>query len=434
MSSLPTPISVLESYFDNKLTVKDMSFWKKVPDDTWVDFAKTYLAQMEEGFTAQAMADRIEGQKIRLYFDHRFGEDYDRAIAGRYTKTPLLGVSQYPPDGIDYLGEGLVQALAPLGKHLLVADELYLTDSFYRCFDFVADSYDRNRWRENPNVESGVRLSIGGIQRWLPILAGLRDLITSGAINFFPYYVIPSFTEGYRGTDLMSQLRARLDIPWDPQIKPIGEGGRLNFSHFFDQPPKVPHIADEPRLDCEAAVEAWINARLLGLDPVFANERTWRWASGIKFHEEAKTQVTTDLMSIDILPLGEKKGLSVKDIVSMRKGEESFQHIRDTLIGCKDYIRTNVSETASSEFVTKTCREYIRDTLDPQERFKTIKFLDNNLFAGTALSVAIGALFVTANPFVGLLVPAALTPKAFLAIKGAFDPRVRASIRLEALL
>lgn len=433
MSQLPTPISVLEGYFDQQLTVKDMSFWKEVSDDTWVDFAKAYLAQMEDGFTAQAMADRIEGQKIRLYFDHKFGEDYDRAIVGRYAKTPLLGVSQYPPDGIDYLGEGLVQALAPLGKHLLVADELYLTDSFYRCFDFVADSYDRNQWRADPNVKSGVHISVAGIQRWLPILAGLRDLITSGAINFFPYYVIPSFTEG-RGTDLMSQLRARLDIPWDPRLKPIGESGGFDLSHSWDEPPRIPRVADEPTLDCEAAVEAWINARLLGLDPVFADERTRRWASGIKFHEEAKTQVTTDLMSIDIIPLGAKNGLSVKDIVSMRKGEQCFQHIRNTLIGCKDYVRANVSETASREFVTKTCREYIRDTLDPHERFKTIKFLDSNLFAGTALSIAIGALFVTANPFFGLLVPAALTPKAFLAVEGAFDPQVRAAVRLEALL
>jgi hypothetical protein len=432
MSRLPTPISILESYFDQKLTIKDISFWKEVSDDTWVDFAKTYLAQMEEGFTAQAMADRIEGQKIRLYFDHRFGEDYDRAIVGRYAKTPLLGVSQYPADDLDYRGEGLVQALAPLCKHLLVADEIYLTDSFYRCFDFVADSYDRNRWREDPNVKSGVHMTVAGIQRWLPILAGLRDLITSGAINFFPYYVIPSF-DG-RGTDLMSQQRARLDIPRDPRLKPIGEPVNVDFSHFWDERPKIPHIANEPRLDCEDAVEAWINARLLGTDPVFANEKTWRWASGIRFHEEAKTQVTSDLMSIDILPLGGRKGLSVKDIVSMRKGERTFQHIRDTLIGCKDHVRANVSESASSEFVTKTCREYIRDTLDPQERFKTIKFLDSSLIAGTALSVAIGALLVTANPFVGLLVPAALTPKAFLKVEGALDPRVRAAVRLEALL
>jgi hypothetical protein len=433
MNSLPTPISVLENYFDQKLTVKDLSFWKGVSDDTWVDFAKTYLAEMEKGFTAQAMADRIEGQKIRLYFDHRFGEDYDRALVGRYPKTPLLGVSQYPGDDIDYLGEGIVQALAPLAKHLLVADELYFTDSFYRCFDFVADSYDRDHWREDPNVASGVHLSVAGILRWLPILAGLRDLITSGAINFLPYYVIPSFMEGH-GTDLLNQQRARLDIPRDPRVKPIGESGGFDLAHFFDEPPKIPYIPNEPRLDCEAAVGAWINARLLGLDPVFANERTWRWASGIQFHEGAEMQVTTDLMSIDILPLGAKKGLSVKDIVSMRKGEQSFQHIRDTLIGCKDYVRANVSETASSEFVTKTCREYIRDTLDPHEKFKTIKFLDNNLFAGTALSIAIGALFVTGNPLVGLLVPTALTPKMFLSVKGKFDPRIRAAVRLEALL
>ena len=386
MNTLPTPISILESYFKKKLTVKDMSYWDEVSDDTWVDFAKTYLAQMETGFTAQAMADCVDGKKIRLYFDKNFGEDYDKAIADRYAQTPLLGLSPFPADDMDYRGKGLAQALAPLAKHLLVSDELYLTDNFYRCFDAVADSYGRNDWRDDPNVKRGVHMSVAAIRRWLPILAGLRDLITSGAINFFPYYVIPSFIEVVdyvegRSTDVTTKLRERLDVPPDPGLKAFGEPLEIDFENFSKQP-KIPPTAYEPRLNCNAAVKAWIDARLLGVDPVFANEKTWRWASGIRFHDETKMQVTTDLMSIDIIPLGGEKGLSLKDIVSMRKGEESFQHIRDTLIGCKDHVRDSVSETASTEFVAKTCRDYIRDTLDPRERFKTIKFLDNNLTAG----------------------------------------------------
>ena len=47
---------------------------------------------------------------------------------------------------------------------------------------------------------------------------------------------------------------------------------------------------------------------------------------------------------------------------------------------------------------------------------------------------AIGAAFLAANPLVGLAVPAALTPKAFLYVKGKFDPQIQAATKLEALL
>jgi hypothetical protein len=105
-------------------------------------------------------------------------------------------------------------------------------------------------------------------------------------------------------------------------------------------------------------------------------------------------QATSGLVSIDIIPLRGNKGLSVNDIMSMRTGEKVFKGIRDTLIECKDHLRDNVPKDASSEFVTKTCREFIRDTFDPGEKF--IKFLDNDLLATSALSVGVGAVFLTA--------------------------------------
>lgn len=404
MTSLPTPISILESYFKEQLTIKDMAYWDKISDSAWIDFAKTYQGQMEAGFTAQAMADRVDEQKIRLYFDHEnFPEEYDKATAGRYAETSvvggrlLIGVSQYPADGLDYRGEGLTQVIAPLAKHLLVSDEVYLTDSFYRCFDDVAETADQYDWQKNDRW--GFEMRVTAIRRWLLILAGLRDLVTSGVINFFPYYVIPSFIKKLdaaagRRTDQNYQLRGRLDIPRDPSLKAPGELGKIDFKNFGKQPPKISPSKDEPRLDTTAAVTAWIDARLLGYDPVYANEKTWRWASGIGFRDETKMQATSGLVSIDIIPLRGNKGLSVNDIMSMRSGEKVFKDIRDTLIECKDHLRDNVPKDASSEFVTKTCREFIRDTLDPGE--KSIKFLDNDLLATSALSVGVGALFLTA--------------------------------------
>jgi hypothetical protein len=230
----------------------------------------------------------------------------------------------------------------------------------------------------------------------------------------------------------MDDLMRTLDIPPIPGLKAPGEV-EIDFENYL-KPPKTPPAPVQPRLDTTALTEAWIDARLLGVDPVFANEESWRWASGIKFRNETKMQATSDLMSIDIIPLGGGKGLSLKDIMSMRKNEEVFQHVRDTLTGCKNYLRENVSETATEDYVKNTCRTYVRDTLDPAERFRNIKFLDNNLIGASALSVGFGALFVGANPFIALAAGALLTPKVFLKVAGAVDKKIRASVRIEALL
>lgn len=145
-------------------------------------------------------------------------------------------------------------------------------------------------------------------------------------------------------------------------------------------------------------------------------------------------QATSDLMSIDTIPLGGDNDLSLKDITSMRKNEEVFTHVRDTLLGCKEYLRENVSETATDEYIKKTCRTYVRDTLDPPEKFKNIKFLDNDLVGASALTVGFGALFLSANPFIALAAGALLTPKVFLKVAGAADKKLRAAVRIEALL
>ena len=388
---------------------------------------------MKADFTPESMESVIDSQKVQLYFDYRFILDYQREIEKRYGLQSILLGLEYPPPDVNFSEKVLGNALEPLNKHLLTADGLFIPDNFYRCFDGVADTFDRNTWRKDPNVESSVHRSIAAILQWLPVLASLRDFIESGAINFMPYYVVPSFPWGGSDPFILEKM-ARLEIPPDPQIKSVEE------SHGYDlgpwtEAPKIAYSPGKQQINCGLATSAWINARFFSLDPVFADEETWKWASKIKFRKETKLQITTDLVSIDILPLGNrKKRLTAKEIMSMRKNEGVFKHIRDTLIGCKDYLAKNVREDASHEFISKTCREYVRDNLDPEERFKVIKILDNNVFAGTAIAIAVSAAFMTANPLVALGVPAVLTPKAFLTVEGLFDPKVRACVRLEALL
>ena len=199
-----------------------------------------------------------------------------------------------------------------------------------------------------------------------------------------------------RPTDQMDQLRQRLDIPREPGVKTPDEVGKIDFKNFGKQQPKLPPSPDEPRIDTTETVKVWIDAWLLGFDPVYVNKKTWRWASGIRFHDEPKMQATSDLISIDIVPLRGDKSLSLNDIVSMRKEETAFTHLRDTLIACKNHLYDNVSESASTESVRNTCREFIRDNLDPHEKYTAIQLLDDDLVATSALSVGVGALFLTA--------------------------------------
>ena len=41
MHPSPTPISLIESYFDHDLKKSSVRFFDEVKDDTWIEFAKT---------------------------------------------------------------------------------------------------------------------------------------------------------------------------------------------------------------------------------------------------------------------------------------------------------------------------------------------------------------------------------------------------------
>jgi hypothetical protein len=415
-SNLPTPVSVLETYFERQLLPKNLTSWSKISDDEWFDFSKTYLVQMKSGLSIEALEKHARENKTRLYFDHMYNSDYGDAVRRRYASTPLLGQQPYPRDDADYAADGLNRALAPLRKHLLIADELYIPDNFFRCFDFVADVAGRNWRNEHPNIQDSVRRGIAGIRGWLPILASLRDLVSSNAVIFMPYYLAPSFPYvGGEPTPFMAEQIRHLRIPPEPGLKRAG-------SATFDLS-KIGEEVEAPRsdtrsLDTTQAVYAWINARLMGLDPVYADKNTWKWASKIRLKGESRLPQTTEIMSIDILPLGERKTLTAAEIVSMRKNEEIFRLVRETLSGCKDYIRSNVAEDASREFLTKICRTYVGDHLKPNIAGKIVRFIDNNYVASTAIALAVGTGMLLVHPPTALATaatvvgPATATPKA----------------------
>ena len=74
-----------------------------------------------------------------------------------------------------------------------MADSVYLRDSFYYCFDWIGESAERTRWRDDPIQVRNVEQYVRRLKRWLPILVELRELIESRAIVFMPYDMTPSF-------------------------------------------------------------------------------------------------------------------------------------------------------------------------------------------------------------------------------------------------
>jgi hypothetical protein len=126
--------------------------------------------------------------------------------------------------------------------------------------------------------------------------------------------------------------------------------------------------------------------------------------------------------------------------------------IRITLAGCKKYISENVAEGASREFISNTCRQYISDHLNSKQNFRVVRLLDNTLLGAAVFALAMGALFtfadkelafmsadqasafMAAHPWIAVLGPAVLTPKAFVEVEGRLNSRVRAAARLDAVL
>jgi hypothetical protein len=97
----------------------------------------------------------------------------------------------------------------------------------------------------------------------------------------------------------------------------------------------------EFRVRDDAVIGAWLNAKLLGLDPVFPNKSAFGLASSPYFEGEGgPTDITSDMVSINILKFGDDKGIRIKDLVKMRRGEDVFVTMRQTVTECKRHLES----------------------------------------------------------------------------------------------
>jgi hypothetical protein len=365
-------------------------------------------------------------------------------MASHYRPTPLLGISPRPPSQVTITRDEVSNMLDPLKKHLLIADSVYFRDSFYYCFDAVADSVKRDTWRDDPNVANLVRDSIRSLKDWLPILIELRDFIESGALVFMPYYLTPSFPYNETAPAIKEHYK-RLCIRPDPNVAHL-QHPTIDFNKMREAlrnpPPLTPSLKERPEYFSESeAMTAWLNGRILGLDPVFPTRKMSDWAARLYFNDGPETaDLSSDLFTIQLLPFGETKGLSLDQLWKMRKTEEVFTAVQRIVAECKEYIRKEVGTQSTKKAVSDACETFLRDHLEKFEKTSVLKFLkfaDEKPAVGIVLSMAIGAALLPASPVIAAIatvITPFVTPAVARAVQNRFSPTRQAYGHLQALL
>jgi len=149
-------------------------------------------------------------------------------------------------------------------------------------------------------------------------------------------------------------------------------------------------------------------------------------------------QMTTDLMSFDILPLDEGKSIGVKELLSLRENEKGFLAVRRAVTDCQKQLEDDVKDGANRKNTKTICQAMVERHLDEAggKPRRVVKFLNANRKASTVASLAMGALMIPTAGIsaIGVVLPALVSPAiADKALEKA-NPETRALAQLQALL
>jgi hypothetical protein len=192
-----------------------------------------------------------------------------------------------------------------------------------------------------------------------------------------------------------------------------------------------------------AVTTTWLNARLMGLNPVFPDVSMYNYSSRLYFQGESKDDkpidLASDMMSFDILPLGTGKPVGIKDLVSLRKNEEGFSAVRNAVTECQQRLKSALTAQATQEDARVLCKETINNYRADYggKSWKVVEFLEKNVVAGTILSIAVGASMIPTagiSAAIGVLVPALLSPAIAKIAISKGNPAGRALTHLQSLL
>jgi hypothetical protein len=416
-----TPLSIIESYFDTKLDKSGIKRLIRLDDENkWVDFALHYLKMMKKHFVADFLEiKKGEPVPLRLYFEPRLRTQWDAAaIRLKQSPTPLIGTMPDPKsDNIN--ADVAAEILVPLKKHLLIADSVYVRDSFYYCFDLIEACVRTTGWRDDPNLLGQVNFGINRLKAWLPLLRELRQLIETEALVFMPNYMTPSWPydlgHGPKFKETFANLRVR------PKANPTGSA----------QPSFTLRVRD--------VQGAWLNSRLMGLDPVLPNPEMFDFAARLYLaDEDGPGDLTCDLTSLDIVPLGAKKPISIGTLLSLRKNEEGFAAVRSAVTECQTSLKNSLLTDAPRSAATAICGKLFEDRIAGYEgkKGKVLSFVERPVPSIAFTAAVTVALIPTAviNPLIPVLGSVAATPGLVRLMQRRFNPELRAMTSLTALL
>ena len=431
----PTPVNIIESFFNVRLERKSLKFFFDQPEDRWIDFAQYYLKKMKADFAEYYLTfSARESNNLRLYFEPGMSHEWNSAVKRKYDETPVFGLSPYPDFRKEISKDHVSAMLNPLKKHLLLADSLYINDNFYSCFDAVADSVNKENRKKDPNIVYLVNHSIEAIKSWLPILIELRKFIDNDIIIFMPYYITPSFPYKSNAPALKPHMK-------NIRIRPGKATEKEKESHWdldpdWSIPPSLPENYQPPEyFSHDEVLSTWLNSRLLRLDPVFPSREMFDFASQLYFADEiATSDFTSDLISVNILPFGDQSDFSLQDLISMRKNEEVFTEIKNVTGACKEYIETNLGAGTTQKGISDACKTFLRDHLDSYDRKSVLRIIDEHPVAGFAYAIALSAMFASTPFAIVTIAGALLTPQLFRIVEKNIDPKRRAVGRLQMLL
>jgi hypothetical protein len=443
-----TPVGLIESYFGVELDRSGVRHLRGVPEGDWIDFAKQYRATMGRSFAKDFLeASTTASAPLPLYFEPLLVDKWDAAVRHLYGfNTPLLGIKPDPESEID--PDVASQMLQPLKKHLLVADSVYIRDNFYRCFDWLADYGSRTGWSDDFVQRQDVPFHVARLKAWLPLLMELRPLIESRALVFMPWWLTPSFPYANYTIEKMNALKlgigpSALDFRASPEVDFVD----------WDSPPESTAIAPyssswDPSsspggVDVNAVITAWLNARLMGLNPVFPGRAMYDFGSLLYFRgdedRDRSFELTSDLMSFDILPLGRKKPVGVKELVSLRKNEEGFAAVRSAVMTCQQRLKDGLTSQATQKDAQVLCRDVMDDYKAEYggKAGRVVNLLNQNVVAGTVLSLAVSAAMIPTagiSAAIGVLAPALLSPAIANIAVNRRNSASRALTQLQAIL
>lgn len=412
MAVSPNPIDIIEKYFNVELRPETLGDFDEIDAERWVDFSKHYLAVMERGFPGVYLdKEAAPPQSVRLYFEPSIAHHWAQALKNRFTETPLLSYKAFVPENTRITREQVSAFLNPLKKHLLLADSVFVKDSFYCCFDIVADSVSRDSWRADPNTVSLVQMSIARIRAYLPILAELRDLIRSKALVFMPYYITPTFPYANVPPTLKAHVE-RLRI-----IDPSGEVWKESI----------------PVNEFNKVLVPWLNARLLGLDPVYLTDSMARIGGTLSFDGAAASSPPGDLLSVSILPFGGAGEINLDTLWEMRRNESVFAQVRILTAECKKYLEDNLGQGSTPKAARALSKEFLQDHIASIPSQKVIAFAEKpyvSLVWRASLAIATHGT----SEIVGPLASAVLDTSVGKAVHSRLSPRHRAIAYLNAAL